>query len=294
MHPQSCCFNMPAGMLAAVFLLAHAAPTEADSMRAQCGFSGSPQTRPAATSPCVFSQRQGYASVRIEGGESFEFSPVGDTPGNFTNAQSTPVYRLSGLGDEGQLFKLPSNYLYVFWQRDRWSCPREQLRSTGTCYLSYGALGFALQATTEGSINRLQITPSGLSIVNDSEQVEVDGSVYGAELADLDANGFPELYVYASSAGSGSYGSLIAYAVNNGKSMTPIYLPPMSSVPGAADGYMGHDEFAVVENRLVRRFPVYLKGDTNTAPSGGTRQLQYRLEAGEAGWLLVADKVVDY
>ncbi len=44
----------------------------------------------------------------------------------------------------------------------------------------------------------------------------------------------------------------------------------------------------------MRRFPVYREGDTNAAPSGGTRQLQYRLEPGEAGWLLVPDKVVEY
>jgi hypothetical protein len=57
---------------------------------------------------------------------------------------------------------------------------------------------------------------------------------------------------------------------------------------------MGHDEFAVVENRLVRRFPVYLAGDTNAEPSGGTRQIQYRLDAGEAGWILAVDRVVEY
>jgi len=49
---------------------------------------------------------------------------------------------------------------------------------------------------------------------------------------------------------------------------------------------MGHDEFAVVENRLVRRFPVYQEDDTNAAASGGTRQLQYRLEpAGYCCWI---------
>ena len=100
--------------------------------------------------------------------------------------------------------------------------------------------------------------------------------------------------MYVSSAGSGSYGSLVAFAVNQGKSASPIYLPPMDQDPAARDGYQGHDEFRVVENRLVRRFPVYRDGDTNAAPSGGTRKIQYRLEAGEAGWQLVADKVVNY
>jgi hypothetical protein len=62
----------------------------------------------------------------------------------------------------------------------------------------------------------------------------------------------------------------------------------------AARGYMGHDEFAIVENSLVRRFPVYRDGDTNAAPSGGTRQIQYKLVAGESGRVLRKDRIVEY
>ena len=57
---------------------------------------------------------------------------------------------------------------------------------------------------------------------------------------------------------------------------------------------MGHDEFSVVELNLARRFPIYLEGDTNASPSGGTRQLQYKLVAGEAGLILQLDRVVEY
>jgi hypothetical protein len=57
---------------------------------------------------------------------------------------------------------------------------------------------------------------------------------------------------------------------------------------------MGHDDFAVVEGTLVRRFPVYKDGDHNAAPSGGVRQLQYKLRPGEANWQLKLDRVVEY
>ena len=42
----------------------------------------------------------------------------------------------------------------------------------------------------------------------------------------------------------------------------PETLPPLGDTPGAGQGYRGHDQFAVVENRLARRFPVYRDGDT--------------------------------
>ena len=90
-------------------------------------------------------------------------------------------------------------------------------------------------------------------------------------MADLNGDGSPELYVYVASAGSGSYGSLVAYSANRRKSLSEIYLPPITDHATAAQGYLGHDQFAVVEGTLVRRFPVYKPGDSNAAPSGGSR-----------------------
>lgn len=168
----------------------------------------------------------------------------------------------------------------------RLECSRQQIETAGSCVLGEGKISFHIEATTDSSLNQLRVKPSGLAADNSEISAELDGIAYKAELADLDGNGWPEIYIYVSSAGSGSYGSLAAYAVNNGKSVSPIYLPPMEQDPEATDGYMGHDEFAVVENHLVRRFPVYLKADFNASPSGGTRQIQYRLAAGEAGWIL--------
>ena len=173
-------------------------------------------------------------------------------------------------------------------------CGRRAIVNDGQCQLTYQEISFVVHASDDSSLNRLRIRPAGLALDNSDLEAELDGTAYRAEVADLDGNGWPEVYVYVSSAGSGSYGSLVAYAVNNGKSASQIYLPPLDQSPEALQGYMGHDEFAVVENRLVRRFPLYKKGDTNAAASGGTRQLQYRLEPGEAGWILVVDRVVDY
>jgi hypothetical protein len=160
--------------------------------------------------------------------------------------------------------------------------------------LELQGIRFRLECANAGSVNTLRITPAGLEIDNRPLEVSVDGTVTGAEVADLDGDGSPELYVYVVSAGSGSYGTLVGYAANRRKSLSGIYLPPVDGNPAAAKGYMGHDEFAVVENVLVRRFPVYRDGDTNAAPTGGTRQLQYKLTPGEAGWILQLDRQVEY
>lgn len=160
--------------------------------------------------------------------------------------------------------------------------------------LELQGFAFDVSATAEGSINNVTVTPHGLSQQKTPVTSEIDGTVTGAEIDDLDANGFPEVYIYVTSGGSGSYGSLAAWAVNRGESMTPIILPPVADSPTLSKGYMGHDEFAVVEGNLVQRFPLYGDLDTNARPTGKTRQLQYKLKAGESGWVLRLDRSVEY
>jgi hypothetical protein len=160
--------------------------------------------------------------------------------------------------------------------------------------LSLQGITFHVACANDSSLPKLTITPSRLAIDNSPVTKEVDGQVVLAEVADLNVDGSPEIYVYVQSAGSGSYGSLVAYSANRKKSLSEIALPPITDDPKASKGYMGHDEFRVVESTLVRRFPVYREGDTNARPTGGTRQIQYKLVAGEAGWRLRADKVVEY
>lgn len=160
--------------------------------------------------------------------------------------------------------------------------------------LELQGVSFDIEATNDGSINQLKITPTGLTEDSSAVEIEIDGTVSGAEVEDLDANGFPEVYIYVNSAGSGSYGSLVAYAVNSGKSMTPIYLPPLEEDEKNMAGYMGHDEFAVLEGALGRRFPLYASGDSTSDPTGKIRQLQYKLTAGEAGWVLTLDSVTEF
>lgn len=160
--------------------------------------------------------------------------------------------------------------------------------------LTLQGITFHVTSPNAGSANTLRILPSGLKADNSLIERQIQGTVTNVEVADLNVDGSPELYVYVTSAGSGSHGSLAAYSANKGKSLSEIYLPPLEEDKVAAKGYMGHDEFAVVENTLVRRFPVYKDGDANSKPTGGTRQIQYKLKAGEAGWILLPDKTISY
>lgn len=175
---------------------------------------------------------------------------------------------------------------------------------TTACSLTYAAdfeqtlelqgIGFKVHATNKGSINTLTIKPKGLKLDNKTITREINGTAVEAEVADMNADGSPEILVYTMSAGSGSYGGLVGYAANHKKSLSMIFMPDIMDDKEASTGYMGHDEFSVVETRLARRFPIYRPGDTNNNPTGGLRQLYYVLAQGEAGWVLKLDEIVNF
>jgi hypothetical protein len=120
--------------------------------------------------------------------------------------------------------------------------------------------------------------------------MEIEGTVINAEIEDMNADGFPEVLIYTRNPEDHDKGTVIGFSVNNGKSISQIYFPPVEDNPDANAGYLGEDEFTIVETTLAHRFPVYENG----TPTGTTRQIQYKLEDGEASRRFRVDKIVEY
>jgi hypothetical protein len=158
--------------------------------------------------------------------------------------------------------------------------------------LKLQGISFQVQSSGEGSQQHLTITTSGAKPPIKPIHQMVNGQVMGAEVADLNNNGLPEIYVFVQGAGSGSYGDVVAYAVTKGSELSPIALQELSGA--MAQGYQGHDQFQVVEDCLARRFPIYKPGDTNAKATGGLRQICYKLKAGEATLILRPTSVLKF
>jgi hypothetical protein len=309
--------RMTAGtaLCALLITLSASGTARADTVQARCDIYPKGEDKATAVLPCTFSQRQGHVSIERSDGVRYELAPAGDRPGNYLDERGRPAYRQRGLGKLGLIFRLADESVFVYWEttglpntKGSASAPGAVSAATPTAMpktvaaprtpfeqtLELQGIQFRVRSPNDSSINSLEIVPSGLEIDNRPISREIDGQITGVEVADLNADGSPELYVYVTSAGSGSYGSLIAYSSNRRKSLSEIHLPPIADDRKAAEGYMGHDEFAVVENVLARRFPVYRAGDTNARPTGGMRQLQYKLVPGEAGWILKLDRIAEW
>lgn len=104
----------------------------ADSAKARCDIYPAGEDHTDEVVPCIFSQRQGYITIRRDDGVIHDLLPEGDTPGNFRDQHGNRVYRQSGLGDQGLIFRFPKESVYVYWHHDllekqddenNWSAP---------------------------------------------------------------------------------------------------------------------------------------------------------------------------
>ncbi len=299
---------LPAASAVLLLLLGGLSSAHADTVNARCDIYPKGSDHASKMVACTFSQRQGYVAIDRADGVRHELSPTGAV-GNYVDEKGQKAIRSKGLGNKGLIFRLAKESIFVYW--DTAGMPGSVETKPVTAQpsvlpaaapppvpldqtLTLQGITFRITSANNGSINELSIVPSGLATDNTPIVRSIDGQVTRAEVADLNVDGSPELYVYIRSAGSGSYGSLVAYSANKRKSLSEIFLPPITDDAKAAKGYQGHDDFAVVERTLVRRFPVYKDGDSNAAPTGGVRQLQYKLRQGEASWVLKVDRVVEY
>ena len=89
----------------------------ADWTDARCDIYPRGEDRASKMMPCTFGQRQGYITITRDDGVTHELSPVGDKPGNYRDQDDRAVYRESGLGDQGQIFRLQDESVYVYWSK---------------------------------------------------------------------------------------------------------------------------------------------------------------------------------
>ena len=139
------------------------------------------------------------------------------------------------------------------------------------------------------SLSTIEISTKGFKH-NYPEIYEDRDPISDVFIGDLDGNGFDEIYIITTSVGSGSYGTVLGFASNKDKSLSMINFPEIQEGDDNFEGYMGHDTFKIENQKLVRIFPIYNKGDTNQNPTGGTRKLVYGLYPGEAMWQLKVEK----
>jgi len=267
--------------------------SHADTVNARCKLFPSGPNKASMVTPCTFSQRQGYIGVELLRGKRYDFSPL-NKPGRYTDQNGDPVFRQPELGQHGIKFRMKAHTLYVYWiAAAKTLLTLPAANAPFAQQFSWGKIKFDVQSTNSTGPNMVIVTPSGLAIDNRPKEAQIQGQLVSAEVADINRDGSPELYLYIRSNENPPRMQLLAYSVNRGKSMSDIVLSAPSNKPEYSEGYRGWDQFSVVESSLVQRFPVFADQAADTEPSS-VRQIRYRLFPGEANWQLVADKAEEF
>jgi len=101
--------------LAALMAAAWAVTSTADSTEARCDIYPAGEDHTDRMIACRFYQAQGHVVITRSDGVEHDLMPAGDAPGNFTDQHGNTVYRQSGLGDQGLIFRFPDESVYVYW-----------------------------------------------------------------------------------------------------------------------------------------------------------------------------------
>jgi len=118
----------------------------------------------------------------------------------------------------------------------------------------------------------VEVRVEGCDGCTDKCNFEVWGRVIDSWVADLDADGKPEVVVVSQSFGTGVYGEVRVVTM----AATGLSVVNFPSEAGDSEiGYMGHDNFSRDGRRIVRTFPIYAANDPNCCPTGGSRKIIY-------------------
>jgi len=137
----------------------------ADGTQARCDIYPAGSDRLDVMLPCTFSQNQGFVSITRADGVVYEFAPDGDVPGNFRDQTGDRVYRQSGLGDQGVIFRLPQESVFVYWNpgllekpqaADNWTAPFTTDEYDATTRLNCRAAGDSEFGSCPAGILRME------------------------------------------------------------------------------------------------------------------------------------------
>ena len=133
---------------------------------------------------------------------------------------------------------------------------------------------------------------SGEGFLNSSDTIKYmnKNPMVNTLLADLDENGYEELYILTKSTGSASFMDILGIASVNDKSFEEIIVQDISAEDVKKDemfnGYMGYDSVYISGNSINRIFPVFKSSDTRERPTGGKRKIIYELSPTETNYQL--------
>jgi len=194
---------------AALTALGARAPAQADTTTARCDVYPRGEDRAVSYGKCSFSQRQGYVTITLADGTTYELTPSPTEAATYTDQNDRPATREDELGTDGVIYRLADVSIYVYWDASTISSEPPRGEGNVPCSADEPSYNFRCRAAAlygdPGNSTLTVVGPTGnvlhlysygqtLYSVNPSDQVlvqMVDGqylvSVNDVEFFQLDA-----------------------------------------------------------------------------------------------------------
>lgn len=119
------------------------APALADTVQARCDVFPAGEDKATSSDLCTFSQRQGFVSIQLKGGQRVELKPNESTPNAYFDGRGEPARREILDANRGQVYRLEKQSIFVFWDpaptARKPAAPRQRRsrrKSCGCCWAS--------------------------------------------------------------------------------------------------------------------------------------------------------------
>jgi hypothetical protein len=111
--------------------VAVASPALADTVNARCDVFPAGDDKATSSGLCSFSQRQGFVTIQLKGGQTIELKPNESTPNAFFDAKGEPAKREILEANRGQVYRLDTQSIFVFWDTAPYA--KGATSSSGAC-----------------------------------------------------------------------------------------------------------------------------------------------------------------
>ncbi|MGF1460147.1 MAG: hypothetical protein ACFBSG_14120 [Leptolyngbyaceae cyanobacterium] len=102
-------------LCAAIATVGLATSARADTAQARCDVYPIGEDTATSYGPCTFSQRQGFVTLTLEDGTTYELVPDPNQANTYTDQYGQRAIREDGLGEIGTIYRLADVSIFVYW-----------------------------------------------------------------------------------------------------------------------------------------------------------------------------------
>jgi len=147
------------------------------------------------------------------------------------------------------------------------------------------------------SVSNYYVTGSGFNNFKDTLSFPLKNPMHNSLIADIDGDGFEELYIITKSTGSESFLNIFGAASNGDTALAEIKAFDTSTEEYQKDenlaGYLGNDSIYFSGKNIIREFPVYKSSDLAEDNTKGKKRITYKLKKGDEFYELEISEVKD-